>query len=119
MSIEIANQIDIVTISQNRGHIYLSISDHIDWQTKNKPLLLQQKINHYLAFIESGEMLLGYPQSASLNPIINLICQFEPNQEDQEFLVQIQAVIEEAGFSFEWKIFDPCNNTISESQQGL
>ena len=113
MTIEITEKIDIVTINEYSGRIYLNISDHLGWEIPNKLLLLQQKVNRYLAFIESGEMHWQHPQSTQLNPFIMLICLHPPKQSGLKFLAQITEIIEEAGYSFGWQRFDPKQSRMS------
>ena len=105
MTIESLQEIDIVTISEDHGRIYLNISDHLGWDTPTKLLILQQKVNRYLAFIESREMHLQHPQSVQLNPCIKLICMHQPNSNALVFLSQLSEIIEDAGYSFSWQCF--------------
>lgn len=117
MTIELTEQIDIITISEETGRIYLTISDHLRWDHPDKLLVLQHKLNHYLAFIESGQIALQHPQAAILNPVISLISQFPADQLGEQFLTTIRSIIEEAGYSFEWKSFDTETNQLV-AQQG-
>jgi len=55
MSVEQRKVIDFVGISKADGRAILTISDHLPWLADNEHLLiLQDKINDYLAFLESG-----------------------------------------------------------------
>jgi Family of unknown function (DUF6572) len=57
MSIEETNKIDIVATSPDGDVVKLVIADHLDWEDpKRHLLLLQAKINAYVAFIESGQI---------------------------------------------------------------
>lgn len=48
--------IDAISINQNADAV-LTISDHLLWGARNEHLvILQNKINVYLGFIESGEI---------------------------------------------------------------
>ena len=54
MSVEKIDKVDFVSTTE-KGIIRLTISDHLEWASKNEHLLiLQNKINAYLNFIESG-----------------------------------------------------------------
>jgi len=56
MSINELRVIDIVSKKKN-SCIVLTISDHLDWEkTKEHLLLLEEKINTYLSFLESGDV---------------------------------------------------------------
>ena len=73
MSIEDPNVIDFVSLDQN-GNVFLTISDHLEWDADNEHLLLlQEKINSYLSSIESGDIYKKYPKAKGLKIIINLM----------------------------------------------
>ena len=92
--------IDIVSIDKE-GNTVLTISDHLDWSnTHDHLVLLQDKMNGYLAFIESGEIYDSYP-SARNRPIrIKVVFQHEPDSEGYGFLSRAKSIVEGAGFVF-------------------
>jgi hypothetical protein len=58
MSVEQKDVIDAIGVNKESGEVVLTISDHLDWEDTSAHLLvLQDKINTYIAFIESGEIL--------------------------------------------------------------
>lgn len=60
MSVEEKNKIDIIT-SNKQGILVFTISDHLEWGSNNDHLvILQEKINSYLDFIESGQIAESY-----------------------------------------------------------
>ncbi len=117
MTIESTSQIDILTVRESLGQIQLTISDHLPWEQSDKLLLIQQKVNHYLAFIESGEMESQHPKSATLTPVLKLISLYPPQSTDLEFLKQVQAIIEDAGYGFGWQCFNPEKNQIINTEE--
>ena len=58
MSIEQTNTVDFVSIDEISGDALLTISDHLAWDENEGAHLelLQNKLNAYLRFIESGEL---------------------------------------------------------------
>jgi hypothetical protein len=64
MSIEQTDTVDFLSIKKDSGEAWLTISDHLDWdQEEDRHLfLLQDKLNAYLRFIESGEMVERFPK---------------------------------------------------------
>jgi hypothetical protein len=61
MSVEDKNKIN--AISTNKEDVVaLTISDHLEWDSGHL-LILQEKINSYLHFIESGQMHGSYPDT--------------------------------------------------------
>ena len=64
MSVEQTDKIDFIGSDKESNSIILTISDHLDWEDSERHLLLlQEKLNNYLAFCESGEILEVYPQA--------------------------------------------------------
>ena len=64
MSIEQTDVVDIMSTDRASGHVVLTISDHLDWSDSvAHQRLLQNKLNRYLAFVESGEILQSYPDA--------------------------------------------------------
>jgi hypothetical protein len=102
MSIEQAKVIDFIS-TRDESTCILSISDHLEWGTFEHLMMIQQKLNIYLAFIESGEIYGTYPNAKGLDIKIELICQYHPDDEGIKFLKQCREIIEAAGFKFSHK----------------
>lgn len=103
MSVEQTNVIDFVGINKESGEITLAISDHLEWGSGDDHLfLLQKKINSYLSYIESGEILEKIPNASERRTVIQLHSKFEPDEEGLIFLSKAKRIIEEAGFGFEF-----------------
>lgn len=103
MTIEQSDVIDFLAKEDGGEKVVLYISDHLPWDTKDeKLLLLQEKINKYLAFLESGEIYTNLPDVKHGNFKITAIHKYRPTDEGYRFLEAAQRVIEEAGFEFEW-----------------
>jgi hypothetical protein len=63
MSVMNLEVVDVISIDLN-GNAVLTISDDLTWDDKNEHLLaLQNKINAYLGFIESGNIYEEYPNA--------------------------------------------------------
>lgn len=98
MSIEDQNTIDAIGVDQD-GVVVLTISDHLDWDNEHL-LLLQEKINRYLAFLESGEISQAYPDSKGREFKINVVCKYELSPAAKEFMSRCTEIINQAGFGF-------------------
>lgn len=103
MSINQTNIIDFVS-TRHYGKIVLSISDHHSWEESWHLQLLQDKINAYLHFIESGQITDQYPSAAGQELIIEEVMQFEPNEEAILFLKYAKEFIAGMGIEFQWRI---------------
>ena len=105
MTVSNTRVIDLLGVDKTTGNCTLTITDHLEWSDQEHLLVLQEKINTYLVFIESGEILEQYPE-AKKNPIrINVVMLHEPTEEATNFLKQASIVISGAGFSFTWEVF--------------
>ena len=103
MSIKDQNSVDVIGVNEN-GIVVLTISDHLEWDDEHL-YLLQEKINTYLAFIESGEVYVTYPNSKGKEFKINVVCKYEPSLAAMEFLSRCTTVINQAGFQFGHEVY--------------
>jgi hypothetical protein len=86
MSVDNSKVIDSISLDKE-GNVVLTISDHLPWDEKNEHLLiLQDKINAYLEFIENGELIENYPDANGREILINIITKYLPNTTAELFL---------------------------------
>ena len=63
MTVEQTKVIDIISLDKRTGQVILTVSDHLEWNDSTRHQeILQAKLNAYLAFVESGEILGKYPE---------------------------------------------------------
>jgi len=106
MSIEQTDVVDIVSTDRMTGHVVLTISDHLDWSdSTSHQMLLQSKLNRYLAFVESGEILQNYPDAKNRPVAFKVVFQFPPDQAGRAFLAKVRPIIESAGFNLQDEVF--------------
>ncbi|WP_044618999.1 DUF6572 domain-containing protein [Gynuella sunshinyii] len=103
MSIEDQDSVDVIAVNEN-GIVVLTILDHLEWDDEHL-YLLQEKINTYLAFIESGEVYETYPNSKGKEFKINVVCKYEPSLTAKEFFSRCATVINQAGFQFGHEVY--------------
>ncbi len=96
MSVDQADQIDAVTIDTTEGACRLAIIDHLAWDHAHLQAL-ELKINHYLKFIESGEIYVQHPDAAGCDFRIDVAAIYTPPPQVMAFFGQAQAVLESAG----------------------
>ena len=109
MSIEQTNVVDLVTIEGGTGNVLLTVSDHLPWETDegNHLLLLQEKMNAYLRFIESGELVRKYPEAEGSSAVINVVGKFPLSAQAQLFLQQAAEMIQGAGHELRFTLMQP------------
>ena len=86
MSIENQDTVDFFAIEDGAARIVLAISDHWDWSAPLEHVFaLQEKINSYAAFVESGQVWeaasekSGQPISAGSVPVqIKIFLKYGP-----------------------------------------
>ena len=100
MSVEDKKVIDIITVDK-QGVLVLTISDHLEWDNMNEHLLLlKDKINSYLDFIENGQLAENYPDKADKKIMIQIVFKYQPNKTAEEFLAVAERLINEKGHNF-------------------
>lgn len=104
MSIEEAQVIDIISTTKDGSSVTLTATDHLAWGGKVHLMMIQEKLNSYLAFIESGEIFESYPDSKGKEININVICKHPPDVEGLKFLNLCKEAVENAGFPFCYKV---------------
>jgi hypothetical protein len=67
----------------------LTISDHLVWGDEHL-YMLQEKINKYIDFIESGDIYEKYEQAVGKKFVIELIYRFDPLVTDLKFMDKIK-----------------------------
>ena len=108
MTIEETAQVDFISRGSS-GEIWLTISDHLPW-TENEGYhleLLQDKLNAYLEFIESGQLLKTKPESRGLPIIINLVAKYPLSGEAAKFLGLADRFITDAGYTLRFELVQP------------
>jgi hypothetical protein len=86
--------------------LFSQISDHLDWSDSTAhQLLLQSKLNRYLAFVESGEILQSCPKAKDRLVALRVVFRFQPDEAGRAFLAKTRAIVESAGFSL-WNLWN-------------
>jgi len=85
VTVQDPNLIDVTSIDKQTGDVILTISDHLDWaDTIEHQQILQRKINAYLAFIESGDLLQQFPDAKGPGVTVSIVFKFKPDARGAE-----------------------------------
>lgn len=84
MTVEQTSVVDIAYIDQKTGIVRLSVTDHLQWEGEHL-LALQEKINSYLSFVQSGEVFNTLPGAEGKKIQIELIRKYKPTEEALHF----------------------------------
>jgi hypothetical protein len=100
MTIEQVGIVDKIAKDNETGVVDLIIFDHLEWGDNDHLYKLQEKINKYLAYLESGEVYDAYPNLSGERFGILVICKYDPDPESLNFLRKVKEVILGANFLF-------------------
>lgn len=92
MSVDDPNVVDAIGTERDTGVVVLTIFDQLDWDDDQHFVALQEKINRYLGFIESGEVLESYPQAAGRPLRIEVVCKCSPSKDGEQALIAARGV---------------------------
>ena len=108
MSIDDPNVIDGVGIDKECGHLRLLITDHYEWKQRENDidekehlLLLQEKINAYLGFLESKQYMETYPDTEFKLAIIEIRFKYDITENCEKFLQAVQNQVGGYGIKIE------------------
>ncbi len=104
MAVDNPNIIDVIGTDQTTGEVVLTISDHLEWDDRNEHLLiLQEKINRYIGFIETGELREKYPEAEGQPIRVDVVYKYPPGEDGDRFLRLASETFEKAGWSLTWR----------------
>jgi len=105
MSINNSNVVDYIGINL-KGDVVLTIADELEWDEKNEHLLLlQDKLNKYLAFIESGEIYEQYPRALNRSIVIEIVAKYNPSKDGEKFVEMVKDRLTSAGYNLYFRVF--------------
>ena len=107
MAVVDSRTIDFIGIDENSGDCVLTVSDHLEWDGEEHLIVLQDKLNSYLAFMESGELEAEYPDSEGRQIRIDVVVRHQPDEKGLKFFESAGAAIKDAGFSLRWSLLTP------------
>lgn len=114
MTVEQLDVVDITSVDARTGHVVLTISDHLDWtDVVQHQVILQKKLNAYLGFVESGELLKQFPGAEGRPVRLNIVFRYLPNESAIEFLNRAKSVVNEAGFELKHEVLAEASDSKS------
>ena len=113
MSVEDASVVDLIGVDRRSGNVVLTISDHLEWHAGDHVLRLQEKLNTYLRFIESGELVQRYPDAKDRTAQIVVVFKHAPDVPGEEFLARVAALIADAGIILTHEVLSSYGNDMS------
>ena len=107
MAVNNLKVIDGIGTNKEQDAIMLLLCDHLPWEGDTAPkvvdhlLLLQNKINAYVAFLESGQYKEKYPMLDVKMAVIDIRFQYDIPKTCEQFLQTVQERLGELGIKIE------------------
>lgn len=97
--------VDFVSIDKASNDAILILADHLSWDTESEymehMLLIQEKINSYVSYVESGQLDKDYPSKRPRKVRIELVSKFSPpNSHTADFFDAVQSVLRSVAIEF-------------------
>jgi hypothetical protein len=98
--------IDAVGTSRATCEVVLTIADHLPWEESHEHLvILQDKLNRYLEFIESGQLAEEYANAKPGVPVrIDIAFKYRSSTDGERFLELARETAQGAGWGFSWRV---------------
>jgi hypothetical protein len=103
MSLDDPKIIDFVSTAEEPKRAVLTIVDHLEWHADGHLKKLQDKINLYIACVDSGEVIEKFPALKDLPVEIEVRHLFEIDENGRRFLTRTSDSLKAFGFGFSWR----------------
>jgi len=108
MSVEQEDVIDYISIDRATGDVLLTIADHLPWDDFAQHLTkLEAKVNSYLRFVTSGQLIEARPEAAGRHVIIDLVVKHFPPAEARHLLEAAKSDLIPAAVGFSYRLIAP------------
>ncbi|MFZ6773753.1 DUF6572 domain-containing protein [Undibacterium sp. SXout7W] len=105
MSLENSEVVDAIGLEKASDTIVLSIVDSWDWNDERGHLMaLQEKLNAYFGFVESGQIYESYPDANSKALRIDVVGRYTIPAAGISFLEKASATASELGMAVTHKL---------------
>ena len=100
MTIEQTDVVDFIITDPKTGEVSLAISDHLPWDedAKMHMFLLQEKVNAYLRFFESGEIYETCPAAKGRPLLIEVVGKYPMTREAEAFFKRLADALHRDGY---------------------
>lgn len=107
MALSDTNTIDTIGTMRDSGEVILTLIDEQDWVNEEDHLvLLQDKINAYIRFVESGEVFESYPDARGRNVVIEIVGKCPLVDAAEAFVKRATEILQEANLELRFRLFE-------------
>ena len=108
MAVDKTDIVDAIGICRETGACVLTLVDAFDWIQELEHLdVLQAKLNSYLAFVESGELLQSYPAAENRSLRTEVVFRCPPPECARQFLAKAESTFATLDVEFTWRVDEP------------
>lgn len=105
MSVVDSMVIDGIALTEDKNGIVLLITDHLDWSEEYQHLMiLQEKINMYLGFLEEKQYGDMYKEETIRYGIIEIHFQYSLTDNAEKFLQAVQNQVAQQGIRIQYYV---------------
>jgi len=106
MTIEQTRVIDAIADDVDDGIATLILTDHLDWDASQPDhlLLLQEKLNAYIAFFESGEIFESRPHLRNRKIVVKIVGLYPLSADAAEFIDRAKEVLAGINLGLEFEL---------------
>ena len=99
MSLRDVDAIDYIGVNILFRRVYVGLFDELDWSDEREHQnLLTKKIDRYIRYIRSGQLLLNYPKVRSYEIVVEYVSMHSMPPSAVEFWRSRERVLEDAGY---------------------
>ena len=104
MAINNSEVIDFIGVNEMNNEVILTISDHFNWEGVDEHLkALQDKLNSYINFVESGEIFQTYADAINRNIIIEVVGNYKLPTSAVNFYKHTSKILAELNIKLRFK----------------
>lgn len=104
MTVEDTGKIDVIKRIAGDGQLVLEIEDPLSWGSERHLFLLQEKVNTYVSFVETGQYLEHVDAQAGDQIRIEVVATHPPDATGQAFLFEIGERMARLGHALTYRI---------------
>lgn len=100
-----SDTVDAISINPE-GEVVLNLIDELPWGENEHLVLLQDKINAYIRFVESGEIFDSYPKAKDKSIVFKIISKFEVDDNGMDFIEKLKPILSDINIAVRYELFD-------------
>lgn len=105
MSVDNSGVVDAVGVEPSSEKVVLLISDHLDWVNEvSHVAALREKLDRYLRFVESGDLIDSYPKAKGRAVVIQVTAKHALTEAGERFYKVAKPELTAAGIELRFQL---------------